>query len=375
MAFRNGNAAICQCDAIRHSPACESIASHGGLCSDSFTFITAVSTRQAISIHVDISRNGCIIDLKYILLPDSIQINNLTIFRSQILYRMFIIVRNDTICSIICRGCPTCKYMTATGGSKCVFSQCLFIFIVGERLYILRTGSLSRMELNGISICRPVCSNGHIFCGHGCRNFLIPACEGVTGLGGIHNRTNICAIILGNASNCSTASGIEADGVLVDLVVCRQSNRTGNSPLLPRLMQGTLCIFPALKAIASLALCIEQCHSIVVIRHIRCRCCTFIDIGYTILPYRFAVGCLIGCVAGNCYNRRRPSGKFVVKLCRILSAGVGRCSRNCTIFNLSGLQDVIVVIYELDRILISCRAVLSGVSCRTSNCHNRRIPS
>ena len=85
-----------------------------------------------------------------------------------------------------------------------------------------------RLEGDGVLVYRPPGGDGHILGRHGGGNLFIPAGKGVACFCGVRRGSDSGAVVLGNGSGLAAAGGIEGDGVLVDLPLCRQGQVFGH---------------------------------------------------------------------------------------------------------------------------------------------------
>ena len=101
------------------------------------------------------------------------------------------------------------------------------------------------IESNGVLIDRPLCRDGHILCGHGCRDSLIPICKGVTGLGRICGSGDCCSEIQSDSCDLAAINSIKGNGVLVDRPLCRDGHilgRHGCGDLVIPTTEGVACL-------------------------------------------------------------------------------------------------------------------------------------
>ena len=96
--------------------------------------------------------------------------------------------------------------------------------IVGDSLALTRTAA-SRVKRHRVLIGRPLRLDGHIPCGHGLGNLLIPAVEGVASLGGVCGLGDSRAVVLRD-SLVDRLTVLERQRVLVDRPLRREGHVT-----------------------------------------------------------------------------------------------------------------------------------------------------
>ena len=119
-------------------------------------------------------------------------------------------------------GIPTVEGVARLGGSR--GSRHSRVVILGDGSD--RSAAIG-VKGDGVLVDLPLSGNGDVLGGHGGRHCGIPTGEGVAGLGGIRGSRHSRAVILGNRSDRGAASGVEGDGVLVDLPLSGEDHIVG----------------------------------------------------------------------------------------------------------------------------------------------------
>ena len=266
---------------------------------------------------------------------------------------------------VICRhGCgndsiPTCEGVTGLGGcGRCC--DCCAVILRDS----INCRTAIGVECDGVLVDCPVCLDGHVTCRHGCGDFSIPTCEGVTGLGGCGRCCDCCAVILRDSINCRTAIGIKGDGVLVDRPVCLDGHvicrhGCGNDSI------------PTCEGVTGLGrICRCSDLSAVILRDsINCR--TAIGIK--------GDGVLVDCPL--CSDRyvfsRHGCGDFSIPTVEGVTGlgGISRCCDCCAVILRDSINCRTAIGVECDGVLVDCPVCLDGhVTCR-HGCGDFSIPT
>ena len=230
------------------------------------------------------------------------------------------------------------------------------------------TGAVSGIKGYNVLIQRPKSLNGYVFCGHSCRDSLIPTCKGITFLCG-RCRSNDCGcIILLNGSDFATAVGIEGNGVLID----------GPSRLNGYVFGRHGCrdnLIPTCKEVAKLGGCYGSSYSCTEIQRDGSDFATTVGIkGNGVLIYgpsrrQGDVTLYNGCKI-VCSFAKKPTCKSVA--CFL---GIGNLSNGCTVTNGYGNDFGIVIGIKGYSVLVDFPKGLDSYALDRHSCGDFLIPT